>query len=368
MILQELFCFNAVNIEGKYVVQKSKMRSFLKILAVVLSALLIAAGFFGGYILYRFNCDKSGDTHSYSEIFDQEPVALNIDDSGIFKVLQINDTHMFNGTCENDVKTLDGIKNILSENQYDLIILNGDIVDGFNLRSDYDKFGAISDLADIIEETDTPWTFAPGNNDGEIDGENEDVIAYMMQYDDFICGNEENLDGSMQVYIDLNYNGELAHGIAVMDSGSRTVKAIGTYDYIKKDQAQWLNDETNKRNVKTSVFFHMQTNAFETAYDEGKAYDGYFMSKVYPYDEIKNDTIFDDVTGDNGNISLISCGHQHSNNMCAFYNGRYYQLCHASGYSAGRDDFITPAVTEIDIDVTDNNTQTMYAFNQIELV
>lgn len=348
--------------------QKSKMRSALKISAVVLAALLIAAGSFGGYILYRFNCDKSGAAHSYSEIFNQEQVTLNVDDSGIFKVLQINDTHMFNGTCENDAKTLDGIKNVLSENKYDLIILNGDIVDGFNLRTDYDKYGAISYLAEIIEQTGTPWTFAPGNNDGEIDGENEDIIAYMMQYDNFICGNEESLDGSMQVYIDLNYNGELSHEIAVMDSGSRTVKAIGPYDYIKEDQAQWLNDEANERNVKTSVFFHMQTNAFQNAYDEGEAYDGYFMSMVYPYDEIENDIVFDDVIGDNDNISLISCGHQHSNNMCSFYNGRYYQLCHASGYSAGRDDFITPAVTEITINVTDGNTQTMYEFEQIELV
>lgn len=348
--------------------QKSKMKSAIKILSVILAVIIIVAGSFGGYVIYRFNCDKSGAANSYSEIFNQKQVTLNVDNSGIFKVLQINDTHMFNGTNENDVKTLDGIENVLSENTYDLIILNGDIVDGFNLKSDYDKYGAISTFAEIIEETDTPWTFAPGNNDGEIDGDNEDIIAYMMQYDNFICGNEENIDGSMQAYIDLNYNGKLSHGIAVMDSGSRTVKAIGPYDYIKENQAQWLDTEIDERNVKTSVFFHMQTNAFEKAYDEGTAYDGYFMSKVYPYDEIKNDTVFDDAIRGNDNITLISCGHQHSNNMCAYYNDRYYQLSHTSGYSASRDDFITPSVTEIFIDVTDSNTQTMYEFNQIELI
>lgn len=347
--------------------QKSKLKPALKVSAAVLAVVIIIAGTFGGYVLYRFNCNKSGAAHSYSEIFSREQVVFDVDDTGIFNVLQINDTHMFNGTCENDAKTLAGIKNVLSENIYDLIILNGDIVDGFNLKSDYDKYGAISYLAEIIEETDTPWTFAPGNNDGEIDGENEDIIAYMMQYDNFICGNEENIDGSMQVYIELNYNGALSHGIAVMDSGSRTVKAVGPYDYIKENQAQWLADETNKRNVKTSVFFHMPTNAFETAFDEGTPYEGYFMSKAYPYDEIKNDTVFDEILEDNGNIALISCGHQHSNNMCSFYNGRYYQLSHTSGYSASRDDFITPAVTEISINVADGDIQTMYEFNQIDL-
>lgn len=348
--------------------QKSKKKLILKILAVILAVVILVAGSFGGYVLYRFNCNKSGATHSYSEIFSREQITLNVDDSGVFKILQINDTHMFNGTCENDVKTLDGIQNVLSENTYDLIILNGDIVDGFNLKSDYDKYGAISNLAEIIEKTGTPWTFAPGNNDGEIDGDNEDIIAYMMQYDNFICGNEENIDGSMQVYIDLNYNGELTHGIAVIDSGAREPKAIGSYQPIAENQAQWLDSETDERNVKTSVFFHMQTNAFEAAYDDGTAYDGYFQSKVYPYDEIKNDTVFDEVISDNDNITLISCGHQHSNNMCAYYNDRYYQLSHTSGYSASRDNFITPSVTEILIDVTDSNTETMYAFNQIELV
>ena len=89
------------------------------------------------------------------------------------------------------------------------------------------------------------------------------------------------------------------------------------------------------------------------------------MYNTYPYDEIKNDDVFDNVIKDNEYITLISCGHQHSNNMCSFYDGRYYQLSSVSGYSAGRDDFIYPSCTLTTINTSDDNAQTMYSFEQI---
>lgn len=346
---------------------KAKRKKALKAIIAAISLLLCAAVIFSSFVLYRFNCDKSGSVNSYGDIYNKAPVALNVGGSGIFKVLKINDTHFFNGTCENDAKTLDGINRVISENKYDLIVVDGDLVDGFNLKADYDKYKAIDIFAKSVEKYNIPWTFAPGNNDGEIDGENEDIIAYMMQYEHFICANTKGVDGSMNLFIDLNFSGKLVHSIAVMDSLARTVKAIGKYDYIKENQAKWLLDGVEKRNVKTSVFFHMQTNEFQKAYDNGEAYKGYVMSDAFPYDDIENDSVFDEAIGDNENISLISCAHQHSNNMCSFYNGRYYQLSNASGYSAIGHEYIGPSLTEISINVTDENTKTMYSFNQIKI-
>ena len=51
------------------------------------------------------------------------------------------------------------------------------MVDGFNLNPDYDKYGATRIFADLVDSYNIPWTFLPGNNDSEIDGENEDLIA-----------------------------------------------------------------------------------------------------------------------------------------------------------------------------------------------
>lgn len=344
---------------------KSKKKIIIKIIAVILAVLLVVAGSFCGYLIYRFNCDKSNVTNSYEAVYTAEQVKLSTDANGFFKILKINDTHFFDGLCENDKHTLDDLEIILDKNKCDLIVINGDLVDGFNLKPAYDKFGAIDLLAALLEKYDTPWTFAPGNNDFEIDGSNEDIIAFMMQYEHFIYGNARDINGSMQFVIDVYHNDELVHSVVVMDSGARKPKAIGSYQPIAENQAKWLNDEVNTRKVKTSVFFHMPTNAFQTAYDNGKAYDGFDMYNTYPYDEIKNDDVFDNVIKDNKYITLVSCGHQHSNNMCSFYNGRYYQLSSVSGYSAGRNDFIVPSCTLTTINTLDNNPQTMYSFEQI---
>lgn len=345
---------------------KNRKKVIIKATAVILAVILIAVGSFGSYLLYRFNCDKSETSNSYDAVYSAQQAKLSTDDKGYFKILKINDTHFFNGVCENDKHTLDDLKIILDKTPCHLIVVNGDLVEGFNLNSSYDKFKAIDLFASLIEEYDTPWTFAPGNNDFEIDGSNEAIIAFMMQYEHFIYGNSKDIDGSMQFVMDIYNDDKLVHSVAVMDSGARKPKAVGSYQPISENQANWLNNEVNAREVKTSVFFHMPTNAFQTAYDNGQPFEGINMYNTYPYDEIKNNELFDNIIKDNEYITLISCAHQHSNNMCSFYSGRYYQLSSVSGYNAGRNDFINPSCTLTTINTLDDNTQTMYSFEQIQ--
>ena len=325
---------------------KSKKKLIIKIAAVTLAIILLCVGSFGGYLLYRFNCDKSHSDYDYSLIYEQHAPSYDVGEDGKFTVLKINDTHFYNGTCEDDKHTLSYLKTVLDTASYDFVIVNGDLVEGFNLKSDYDKYKAIDSFADMIEEYNTPWTFVPGNNDGEIDGDNDAIIAFMMEYPHFVYGNAEGIYGDMQFFVDLTYNGELAHSLAILDSGMRKPKAIGKYEYIQESQINWLLDGINERKVPTSVFFHMPVPSFESAFDNGEAYEGFTMYKT-EY------------------ISLISCAHQHSNNMCSFYEGRWYQLSSVSGYSAGRDDFIVPSVTLTKIDVTADNAKDMYTFEQI---
>ncbi len=343
---------------------KSKVK---KIILSLLSIVLIFAVGFSSYVLYRFNCNKLDNDSpiSYEEIYTKENINLNIAEDGKFRVLKINDTHFLNGVCENDVKTLGGIKRVLDSTPCDLIIVNGDLVEGFNLSPEYDKLQAIGNFTKLIQSYNIPWTFAPGNNDCEIDGENEDVITYLMGYSNFICGNSKDTDGSMQFFIDLYYQNKLAHSIAVMDSNSRKIRAIGGYDYIKESQINWLLGGVDSRNVKTSVFFHMPTPQFKAAYENGEAYDNYRMYDNNNYAEIDENVLFDDAVSGNENITLLSCSHQHGNNMCSFYNDRYYQLSSVSGYNAGRPAEIIPSCTLTEIDVNSDDVKSMYTFNQI---
>jgi len=345
--------------------EKNMKKTIKRVLQSVVSVIVITALCFGGYVLYRFNCDKSGSDIDYNSIYANDSIKLDVAENGLFKIMKINDTHFFNGICENDVKTLDCLETVLNENPCDLIIVNGDLVEGFNLDLSYDKYNAIDIFADLIESYNIPWTFAPGNNDGEIDGENEDVIRYMMKYDNFICGNEENVDGSVQFFIDLISDDKTVHSIAVLDSHSRKIKAIGEYDYIKQSQIDWLAEGIKQRGVSTSVFFHMPTTDFKEAYYSGEVYNDFLMADNNDYADIEENELFAEAFKDNNYVTLLSCAHQHGNNMCTYYDDRYYQLSSVSGYGAGRPDYLIPACTLTTIDVNADDAKAMYDFEQI---
>lgn len=312
-----------------------------------------------------FGCGKDGYeiTHQYDEIYGKEDVTLEVREDSTFTVFKINDTHLYNGTCDSDESTLSVLKTALDNSSFDLIIVDGDLVDGYNSKLTYNKYKAVSKFAELIESYNVPWTFAPGNNDGEKDGTNEELIAFMMQYNHFLCGNEKGTDGSMQFFIDLTSKGEVVHSIAVMDSLS--TNSDDKYDSIKQSQIDWLMSEINSRDTKTSVFFHMPTPAFKTAYEEGVPYDGYPFSDEYAVDDIKENKLFDDAIGDNEKISLVSVGHVHSDNIAYYDNNRYYQLSSLGGYNAAGSQNTPPSYTLIKIHTDEPDTTKMYEFSKI---
>ncbi len=205
------------------------MKKFRQILPVLFAIALV---------LSLFGCQSNipDMQNSYNEVYEKENVSLSTDANGTFRILKINDTHFINGTCEDDVKTLSELKVILDKTPCDLIVADGDLVEGANKNRAYDKYQAVLKFAELIESYEIPWTFAPGNNDGEKDGTNEDLIAFMLQYPHFLAGNTEGIDGAMQFFADIKYNDSLVHSVAILDSHARKIKAIGSYDFIKENQ------------------------------------------------------------------------------------------------------------------------------------
>ncbi len=342
------------------------MKKYKKIIISVISVVLVFAIGICGYFATRFFGNTLESKHNYDEIYSAEQITVNTDEYGLYRVLKINDTHFYNGTCENDKKTLADLKIILDKTPCDFIVANGDIIDGFNLSLDYDKEQALRLFADLVDSYNIMWTFVPGNNDSEIDGENEDIIAYLMQYDNFVYGNQSNIDGDMQFFVDIENDGKLVHSLAFLDSHARTIKAIGKYDHIKENQINWLLKEIDSRKVKTSVFFHMNTPAFEDAYNNEDYYESFATSYQFPMNSPAENSLFDEMTEKNEYISLISVGHIHSNYMANFYNGRYYQLSSVSGYNAGYKGLnVPPSCTLTVIDTTKTNTNEMYHFERV---
>jgi metallophosphoesterase superfamily enzyme len=125
------------------------------------------------------------------------------------KVLKISDTHLVNGKTKNDLKTLSYLASVLSKISCDLIILNGDLVDGFTLNFSFNKYTAIDAFAQIVENRGIFWTFVPGNNDREMQGNNREMIAYLMQFEHFMTGNTLDADGDVNFVIDIERKGTI---------------------------------------------------------------------------------------------------------------------------------------------------------------
>lgn len=335
------------------------MRMFKKVTALCLAFLLAVS-------LFACGAKPADSGHNYAEVYTRTASPLTADEQGVFRILKINDTHLRNGVCEADAKTLAELKTILDNTPCDLIVMDGDLVEGTNFDKTYDKYQAAAKFAELTESYAIPWTFAPGNNDGEKDGSNEDLIAYLLQYPHFLAGNAEGIRGSMQFFIEIeSTDGKLIHTVAVLDSLSRKIKSVGPYDSIKENQIEWLLLGVNERKVPTSVFFHMPTPAFETAYKEGTAFGGFPFCDEYPVGDIKGNQLFDDLTADNPYIALLSAGHVHSDNLAYFYNNRWYQLSSLGGYGAVGSENHAPSCTLTTVYCLADSADTMYAFEKI---
>lgn len=323
-------------------------------------AFLLAVSLFG------CGAKPASSSHSYAEVYTRESARLTADADGTFRILKINDTHLRNGVCDNDAKTLAELKIILDNTPCDLVMMDGDLVEGTTSDKTYDKYQAAATFAELLESYKTPWTFAPGNNDGEKDGSNEDLIAYLLQYPHFLAGNTEEICGAMQFFIDVeSADGTLIHTVAIMDSLSRKIQSIGPYDSIKENQIDWLLQGVNERKVPASVFFHMPTPAFETAYQEGTAYADFPFCDEYPVGDIKGNQLFDDKTADNPYIALLSAGHVHSDNLAYFHNSRWYQLSSLGGYGAVGSDKHAPSCTLTTVHCLSSSTEDMYTFKKL---
>lgn len=198
------------------VIKKTKIR---QIVLYVLACLLVMSIVFVIVVCVKINYIPIKLDNIYDNVYAAPSVSIETNNEN-FKVLKISDTHLINGKTKNDLKTLEHIKEVLNKNKYDLVILNGDFVDGFNMNFSFNKYTAIDSFAAIVEDHDTIWTFVPGNNDREMQGDNKKMISYLMQFEHFIIGNTIGLDGNVNFVIDVERNGEVAHSIILLDSHS----------------------------------------------------------------------------------------------------------------------------------------------------
>lgn len=334
------------------------MKRIIKILSVLLmvAMIFIACG----------KISPEGDITGYSRrwsVVDRIVPSFTVDADGDFTLLQFTDTHLISGSTKKDMKTLEKMKTQIEKNTPDLVVITGDMVEGNNKNKNYNKKEALETVGTLMESLQQYWAYVPGNNDGEFMGSSDEIVSFLSQYKHCILSNKENLTGATQYSIDLKKSGgEVVHSLIFMDSLQRN--EMNVYDCMKEDQAEWLSKTLNEKNVKTSLFFHMNTPDFTNSAKLGEAYsENYAEVPEILVNNIPGNDKIDKVINEAGNVGLVSIGHIHpEDNWCSFYDGRYYHVTRASGYYVSKK----PGCTLITIHTFDSDIKLMYDFVEIE--
>jgi predicted MPP superfamily phosphohydrolase len=92
-------------------------------------------------------------------------MALYVENGQPFKICQLTDIHLGEYPLnEADLKTLQGIKQVLTDNKFDLIMITGDLIWG---KENLEPRKSLRELYDLLNQFDVPVAITYGNHDTE---------------------------------------------------------------------------------------------------------------------------------------------------------------------------------------------------------
>lgn len=308
---------------------------------------------------------NKGDISGFAETVNVQKALpdLYTDENGNFTVLQFTDTHFTTGISFSDISTLQKMEKLTKEYDPDLVVISGDMIDDGD-NGLFNKAYVLRTVAQIFEDTDTYWSYVPGNNDGMNYGSSADVVAYLSQYEHCLVADEPEISGGCQYSIDIYDGKEMTHSLLFIDTMDYdNDDPDHKYGYVHEDQVNWCKKEIDSKkrlnkDVYISVFLHENTPNFARAAKKGEAYKpGYPTLTSLPesYNIPKNQPL-DDVFEKSGCVGLLSMGHNHPLTVqCSYYNGTYYHVTPKPVVSS----------TLITIHTGSDNTRDMYDFQAL---
>lgn len=303
----------------------------------------------------------------FSKVINRELPDIVAQD-GIVKILQVTDTHFWGNGSKADSKTLENIEKTIKAVKYDLVVFTGDMLDGYNKKSKYNKAYAITQLGDMFEKNNQYWSFVAGNNDGEYCGDNKDVFCALAKYEHCLVsdvGLENGGVGNFNIDI-VDSENNLIHSLFMVDSRMKDEK--GEMIAISNSQKEWYLNKTaglKEMNVKSSMFMHIPSLEYIDAYNKGEVVQG-FENHLATEDinvNILSSQFYSSVLQSENN-GLIATGHTHGSTYCRFYQNMYWLQLNASTESQWKDK-LSAGGAVIEIDTNKNSLKEMYSFKKI---
>lgn len=244
-------------------------------------------------------------------------------------ILQLTDIHLTYGIDSNDKKTLDGIKTLVQSQDWDLVVITGDMAMSISGPVLFNK------LVKVMESLETPWTFVFGNH--ETDYSNyTDYLKYTVgtEYLYFKVG-PELVDGGVGNFrIIFTKDNTPFYTLYFLDSHTEReeyTEEEGEYDYIQTSQVDWVSLHQSEDTTDSVMYFHIPLRQMMNPV----SYTGTFNEdKVYAQGV---DTGLFDVLVSYGLTKGIFVGHDHLNNFEMTMDGIMMAYGQITGYNAYGD-------------------------------
>lgn len=267
---------------------------------------------------------------------------LRFRDNGTFTVLQFTDIHWHTGE-KADQPTRELMQMALREEQPDLVILSGDVVEGCGSP---DPRAAYRQVVACIEEQGIPWAAVFGNHDDECGNSRQELLAAQLEHPH--CLSQAGPDGLTGVG---NYTLELygATGdqvkavLYLLDSNAYAPFLHGLYDWIHEDQIEWYRERSRAytaanggKPLPALAFFHIPLPEYDTVWNTATCYGTKLESVCCP----RVNSGFFKALVEMGDVTGTFVGHDHINDYWGELEG--IRLCYgrATGFNTyGREGF-----------------------------
>lgn len=302
---------------------------------------------------------------NFSEVLNRKLPAIQAGDDNKIEILQLTDTH-FIGNTKKDEITYQAIEKIIKDGNYDLVVITGDMLDGYNNSRHYDKPYSIDKIAALFESLGQYWTFVAGNNDGEYCGNNQAVFSALAKYEHCLVS-DSGVGGVGNFMININDSSDqLAHTLFFMDSRMRDDN--GNMLPIDNTQIDWYRDNAlllRELEVKTSLFMHIPFREFADAYNNGEIINTYNNhASTLDINVNEDSSRLLDAILEIGNNGLIGTGHTHGSDYLRFYQNMYWLQVRACGENAWNDG-LPRGGASIVIDIKAKELKNMYHISDV---
>jgi len=251
------------------------------------------------------------------------------------KILQLTDLHLTYGIDANDRLTLSGIEKLVKSDDFDLVVITGDMMMSISAPALFQK------LIRFMDGLGTPWTFVFGNHESDYDSYSrllekirDTNNLYFKEGPLFPDSQALGVENHGNFMIEFTKDDAPFYKVYLLDSHAEREESTpgeGDYDYVRTDQVAWYLGHVEDDTIASIMFMHIPLVQFSAPVP----YEGIFDEDMV-YAQGLDTGLFDAIEAA-GRTKGVFVGHDHLNNFSLVLDGVLLAYGEVTGYNAYGD-------------------------------